>query len=87
MATQADIKAKLDALQADVAALPEVEQSVVQLLTNLIAQIADLRGKLANADIDPALLDEADAITAAIDQHKAGIAADVAANTPAAPAS
>lgn len=86
MATQADLKTKLDALQADVATLTTVEQSVTQLLTNLTGQISTLQTNMANAGVDQSLLDEVTAITGALDQGKSTLTAAVTANTPAQPA-
>jgi len=84
MATQADIKAKLDALTANVADEDTVIAGLETLLGNLGKMISDLKAQLANADIPQGLLDQVDAIGAAVTSQKAKIVADVVANTPAA---
>ena len=85
MATQAELKAKLDAVAANVADEDTVISSVETLLTNLGTLITDLRNQLANAAVPQALLDQADAIATVVTNQKAKLAADVVANTPAAP--
>jgi|SRR5882762_930711 len=84
MATQADIKAKLDALTANVADLPTIEGSLETLLTNLQVIIAALKAQIANTDVPQALIDQVDALSAAVSTHKQKIIDDVTANTPAA---
>lgn len=84
MATQAEVKAKLDALTADVADEASVIGSVETLLTNLQALIQQLKDAATNAQVDPAIVSQIDALAGAVGANKARIAADVAANTPAA---
>jgi chromosome segregation ATPase len=63
MATNAEIQAKLDELEAKSDADQAQDQSTVDALT---AEINDLKAQLAAAEIDPAILARIDAIAAKI---------------------
>ena len=76
------IMAALDDLKAAVAAEQTVEQSAITLLNGLTGQLQALvaasNGSVSAADIE--------AVVASVNANKDGLAAAVAANTPAAPA-
>jgi len=83
MTTQAELKAKLDAVLANVADLPTKIQGIEQVLTNLHTEIQHLKDLMASSstDIDTAVVDQVDAIDAAITTGKQRILDDINANT------
>lgn len=83
MTTQAELKAKLDAVVANVADLPTKIQGIEQVLTNLAAEIKRLQDLIANSsnEVDPAIVAQVDAIDAAITSGKQRILDDINANT------
>lgn len=84
MATNAEIKTKLDALTADVAEETNVIAGMETLLSNLSEIIAKLKLDATNAQVDPAIVDQIDALGQAVSANKTRIAKDVTDNTPAA---
>lgn len=84
MATQADIKAQLDALTANVADETTVIGGMETLLDNLATLIQSLKDAATNAQIDPAIVDQITALGTAVSANKTRISADVVKNTPAA---
>lgn len=90
MTTIQDIKAKQDTLLTNLASEKSLNQSILKLLQDDNASIADLGQKLKDAinNQDPTALqavsDEMDQIQTAQSQNMSDIAAAVTANTPAA---
>lgn len=82
MATQAEVKAKLDALTADVADETTQIAGIEQVLDNLAAIITALRDAATNADVPQAIVDQIDALGAAVGGNKARIIADIQKGTP-----
>lgn len=68
-------------LETDITDLSSVEVGVETLMTNLSAEIADLKA----GQTDPALLSRIDALATKVEDTKARMAAAIVANTPAAP--
>lgn len=85
MASQADVKAKLDALTANVADETTKIAGIETVLDNLATIIADLKTQVANADVPQAIVDQIDALDAAIGQNKQRIVDDINKNTPQTP--
>lgn len=85
MATQADVKTKLDALTADVADETTQIGGVEQVLDNLETLLKSLQGQVANADVPQAIVDQIDALAGAVSGNKARIIADIQKNTPQSP--
>jgi hypothetical protein len=85
MATQAEVKAKLDALTAEVADENTVIGGLTTLVDNLSGQLNTLKANAANADIPQALMDEIDGLSTAVATGKSAIVKAVTDNTPAAP--
>lgn len=88
MANTKDVQAKVDELTQKVADETTVEESIIELVTGLKAQVGDLRTQLADAianGADPAALqavvDGLSSLETTVDTNKQKIADAVTANT------
>lgn len=82
----AELDTAITTLQGDVAGLTDVVASAEALMTNLSQLLADAIAAAANAGATPAQLQALTDLHTAVSDNEAGLAAAVAANTPAAPA-
>lgn len=82
-AKMSQLSDKIDELTTKVTAETTVEQAAITLLQGLSAQIADLKTQLANAGVDPALVQKLTDLGTTIDARKQALADAIVANTPA----
>lgn len=81
MATQAEVKEKLDALTANVADETTQIGGMETLLDNLAALIKTLQGQVAAADVPQNIVDQVDALAGAVGANKQRIIDDIKKNT------
>jgi chromosome segregation ATPase len=77
MATAADVKAKLDALTAQVADENTQIAAMGTFIDNLDGQLAALKTAAANAEIPQEIMDEIDALSTAVSTGKTAITAKI----------